>query len=69
MTTQIVGYMDNRHFPETQPRDSAPTEHRCSQCFTPGFGKSSIRCRNEPGAIRAAAFLAKREQMNQEGVA
>lgn len=29
-------------------KDDPPAEHRCSQCYTPGFGKSSIRCRNEP---------------------
>jgi len=47
MTTQIIGYMDNRHFPETQPRDVAPTEHRCSICYGP-YGKSSVRCPREP---------------------
>lgn len=47
MTTQVVGYMDNRHFPETQPRDVAPTEHRCSRCYG-AYGKSAIRCVNEP---------------------
>ena len=24
------------------------TEHRCAQCYHAGFGKSNIRCRNEP---------------------
>ena len=28
------------------------TEHRCSQCYQPGFGKSSIRCRNEPATTQ-----------------
>ena len=28
------------------------TEHRCSQCYTPGFGKSTIKCRNEPATTQ-----------------
>lgn len=32
--------------PDTQPRDE-PVGHRCGLCFGP-FGKSAIRCKNEP---------------------
>jgi hypothetical protein len=59
MATYIVGSIDNRHGPSTQPRDAPPTEHRCSQCFTPGFGKSSIRCRNEPPTSPSQKWLVK----------
>jgi len=56
----ISGHMSANYTPSTQPKDEPPTEHRCPNCYTPGFGKSSIRCKNEP--------VTKRDQMHQEGM-
>ncbi|ANP74516.1 hypothetical protein [Cryobacterium arcticum] len=65
MATYIVGQIDGRHSPETQGKDPAPTEHRCADCYGP-YGLSAIPCPNAPGAVRARAFLATREQINRD---
>lgn len=38
--------------PSAQRKDGPPTEHRCPNCYTPGFGKSTIHCKNEPKEAR-----------------
>ncbi len=48
MPAYVAGHIANAHLPSAQPKDKRPTEHRCPNCYTPGFGKSNIRCKNEP---------------------
>jgi len=50
MAYLVNGYLSANYTPLTQPKDERPTEHRCPNCYTPGFGKSNIRCKNEPKA-------------------
>jgi hypothetical protein len=50
-------------------RDEQPIEHRCARYFGP-YGRSAIPCPADPATdplARAKAFLAKRDQINQEG--
>jgi hypothetical protein len=37
-------------------RDEEPTEHRCARCYGP-YGKSNIRCVNEPPVRTSAEQL------------
>ena len=64
MAGYLAGSIINAHLPAARGRDEPTTEHRCATCYGP-YGKSAIRCKNEPftPAEKAAAWVAKRAEM------